>query len=294
MNRRLVVTSRQYWWPSSRHRRLPLTGCGDTDLPPVRRDHPFRPPLPVVEYLDLLSRWTLAAITNLDNADLSDAEKQVLARQSFVAVDLPAERGQLEVLDDLRERALPGPTRADHHRFHVERLPRSVRHAAAADGGGWSPLRPGRGDDQRAVQPRVRPVELRAPTTQSRRTRGSTGCTSQLAARFSSRRPLSPPSCIAEVQAELALIEAAAGPAESPIFGYTEDYSQYKPRGHYTRSERLERYFKAMMWYGHPGFFINPREPDVTEEEAASLTRRAILISSSLVGPAREALGRHL
>ena len=43
------------------------------------------------------------------------------------------------------------------------------------------------------------------------------------------------------------------------------------------------------MWYGHTGFFINPRNPDVTEEEAVSLTRRAILISSSLVGPAKEA-----
>ena len=43
------------------------------------------------------------------------------------------------------------------------------------------------------------------------------------------------------------------------------------------------------MWYGHTGFFINPRDPDVTEEEAASLTRRAILISSSLIGPAKEA-----
>ena len=93
----------------------------------------------------------------------------------------------------------------------------------------------------------------------------------------------------AEVDAELALIEAAAGTDESPILGYTEDYSQYKPRGHYTRSETLERYFKAMMWYGHTGFFINPRSPDITEEEAISLTRRAVLVSSSLVGPAKEA-----
>ena len=49
------------------------------------------------------------------------------------------------------------------------------------------------------------------------------------------------------------------------MLGYIEDYSQYKPRGHYTRSETLEKYFKAMMWYGHTGFFINPRNPDVSE-----------------------------
>ena len=43
------------------------------------------------------------------------------------------------------------------------------------------------------------------------------------------------------------------------------------------------------MWYGHTGFFINAREPDLTEEEAVGLTRRAILIASSLTGPAKEA-----
>ncbi|HII79205.1 MAG TPA: DUF3160 domain-containing protein, partial [Methanosarcina sp.] len=36
----------------------------------------------------------------------------------------------------------------------------------------------------------------------------------------------------------------------SPIFKYTEDYSQYVPRGHYTSSEKLERFFRAMMWHG--------------------------------------------
>src|SRR5947207_6847650 len=53
-----------------------------------------------------------------------------------------------------------------------------------------------------------------------------------------------------EVARALALIEAHAGLANSPIFIYDEDYSQYVPRGHYTRSETLGRYFKAMMWYG--------------------------------------------
>ena len=53
-----------------------------------------------------------------------------------------------------------------------------------------------------------------------------------------------------EVTRELALIEKHAGFAPSPIFIYDEDYSQYVPRGHYTRSETLKRYFKAMLWYG--------------------------------------------
>jgi hypothetical protein len=35
-----------------------------------------------------------------------------------------------------------------------------------------------------------------------------------------------------------------------------EDYSQYVPRGHYTASEGLKRYFKAMMWLGRMTFKV--------------------------------------
>jgi hypothetical protein len=61
------------------------------------------------------------------------------------------------------------------------------------------------------------------------------------------------------VDRELGLIEGAAATEASPIWTVggesmedllIEDYSQYIPRGHYTRSEALERYFRAMMWYG--------------------------------------------
>lgn len=52
------------------------------------------------------------------------------------------------------------------------------------------------------------------------------------------------------VQSEIELIEAHEGWEYSPIFIYQEDYSQYVPRGHYTKSERLKNYFKALMWYG--------------------------------------------
>jgi len=53
-----------------------------------------------------------------------------------------------------------------------------------------------------------------------------------------------------EVDKELELIEKHEGFSSSPIFIYGEDYSQYVPRGHYTRSEKLKNYFKAFMWYG--------------------------------------------
>jgi hypothetical protein len=94
------------------------------------------------------------------------------------------------------------------------------------------------------------------------------------------------------VAGELALIGAHEGLAGSPIFSQNcpagcdpcdtdpppncldqpcmcEDYSQYVPRGHYTRSEQLERYFRAMMWYGR----INMRLQKPEE------TRMALLIT---------------
>jgi len=42
------------------------------------------------------------------------------------------------------------------------------------------------------------------------------------------------------------------------LFGKSrmEDFSQFKPRGHYTRSEAFEKYFRAMMWLGRIDFRI--------------------------------------
>ena len=43
---------------------------------------------------------------------------------------------------------------------------------------------------------------------------------------------------------------------EAPIFGVPikEDYSQFKVRGHYTRTEKLQKYFRTMMWVQRIGF----------------------------------------
>ncbi len=76
-----------------------------------------------------------------------------------------------------------------------------------------------------------------------------------------------------EVEAELALIEAHEGFAESTIFpSYREDYSQYVPRGHYARNETRQRYFKAMMWYGR----MNLRLRDPKETLSALLMTQAL------------------
>jgi hypothetical protein len=88
-----------------------------------------------------------------------------------------------------------------------------------------------------------------------------------------------------EVEAELALIEGESGFAKSPIFGRDEDYSQYRPRGHYTRSERLKNYFQAMIWYGRMGFLLKGCDGDciVSEKEARIQTLAASMIAQNLL-----------
>ena len=90
-----------------------------------------------------------------------------------------------------------------------------------------------------------------------------------------------PPEAKALVDAELTLINSASGEAVSPIWDrpdlpndkkLIEVYGQYVPRGHYTRSEDLKKYFKAMMWYGRLTFRL---EDDFE-------TRRALLLTQAL------------
>lgn len=85
------------------------------------------------------------------------------------------------------------------------------------------------------------------------------------------------------VEQELDLIEKHSGFADSPIFGYKEDYSQYVPRGHYTRNEDFKKYFKTMMWYGRMMFRIEPpigaSGQQTDKEKGREETRQALLIS---------------
>ncbi len=99
----------------------------------------------------------------------------------------------------------------------------------------------------------------------------------------------SDPSIADAVESELELIEQHLGFENSPVFGYREDYSQYVPRGHYTSSEGLERYFKAMMWLGRLTLLLNGGEPYgqtaayiVSEDDAMEMTACALLIVSDL------------
>ncbi len=105
-----------------------------------------------------------------------------------------------------------------------------------------------------------------------------------------------------EVNQELSFILAhAERVAASPLFGCAEDYTQYIPRSHYTRTPLLSRYFRAMIWLGRMTFLIQetedrgdrsvmPKGIPITMEGSADIHRQtlaAFLISDWL---ARETL----
>jgi hypothetical protein len=229
----------------------------------------------------------LAAIINLGDAPLTDTQKQVLARQSFVATLQDPINGPQKfwhVYETARYQGLPVLVTTDSllNAYHglFDTLLQRMEEAALYD---------------QAVA--MTEALLAAATAQySAATDAAVKEDARLDVAFFTvadsllKGTTAAPSLVGdEVTAELANIEGAGGIATSAILGYVEDFSQYKPRGHYTRSEKLKRYFKAMMWYGHTGFFINPRNPDISQELALSLTRRAILVSSSLTGAAKQA-----
>lgn len=85
--------------------------------------------------------------------------------------------------------------------------------------------------------------------------------------------------------AELKLIAAHEARMPSPIFGYDLDYTQFNPRGHYTRTERFKRFFKAMMWYGLAPFAFPRVQADGTidwKESGRRPARQALLLVRDL------------
>ncbi|MGD8682808.1 MAG: DUF3160 domain-containing protein [Chloroflexota bacterium] len=97
-------------------------------------------------------------------------------------------------------------------------------------------------------------------------------------------------------KAERALIAAHDQSTVSPILGTETDYTLFTPRGHYTRSKALTRYFTAMSVLGQSAF----RLPGSIQTDASVVTgvdnlRLALLASRTLVGDADlEALWRRI
>lgn len=83
--------------------------------------------------------------------------------------------------------------------------------------------------------------------------------------------------------AELKLVLAAAGLARSPLFGQTIDYSQCQPRGKYTATPELSRYFRAMRYAGTVLFPVQATKATGTSaEDADRLTAQAVAMARAL------------
>ena len=84
-----------------------------------------------------------------------------------------------------------------------------------------------------------------------------------------------------DVAADLALIREHGGYAPANAIGVSIDFSQFIPRGHYTRTEKLKKYFRAMMWYGLSPMPIPAS--DVNDPDVMMPTRQALLITRNLM-----------
>lgn len=89
-----------------------------------------------------------------------------------------------------------------------------------------------------------------------------------------------PPEVARLADQELALVGEHQGFRPSPTVLFDVDYSQFIPRGHYTRSDKLKRYFKAMMWYG----LVPLAMRDLKQNQLSPRTaRQAYLMAQSVV-----------
>lgn len=81
---------------------------------------------------------------------------------------------------------------------------------------------------------------------------------------------------------EMKLIEEASEFSKSPILKKDLDYSQFTVRGHYTGNEKLEKYFKTMMWYGLCGFPVFDETKTEPTLDKDSLTKAMIITCLTL------------
>ena len=84
----------------------------------------------------------------------------------------------------------------------------------------------------------------------------------------------------ARAQAELDLALAAQTLSESPLWGQAIDYTQFRPRGHYSGAPDLERYFRTVRYAGTVLFAITAsKATGVSEALADRLTRQAVRLA---------------
>ncbi len=94
-----------------------------------------------------------------------------------------------------------------------------------------------------------------------------------------------PDEAVSMANEELTKIKAHAQRLPSPILERTVHYTQFNPRGHYTRSETLQKYFCGMMWYGLVGLELDkPKE----KPELIRRHQQQALLMTKLIGESEE------
>lgn len=84
---------------------------------------------------------------------------------------------------------------------------------------------------------------------------------------------------------------ASEQPAEIPLFCESTkmiDFSQFTPRGHYTRSEDLTKYFKTMMWLGRIEIYLTPPQPEDVNPYSPEDIREQIILAAMILESAEE------
>lgn len=92
----------------------------------------------------------------------------------------------------------------------------------------------------------------------------------------------------------VSLAQSAQGARKVELFGVKrdEDFSQFKPRGHYTDSPELERYFKAMMWLGRVDFRMLETQEDGTQVFRRRQVEGALALRDLMGATAQERWGK--
>jgi hypothetical protein len=221
----------------------------------------------------------LASVTNYSQFEISPAQEKLLTQNGFVVA--PADWLEFfQVYEDTRYKELPVFVTTDsvYHVYHLifDKMLRDLERESFA---------PDMAALTRACATSARDLYNQLKGTEMEKVALRVWAYFVVADNLISPNATTPPEVSNLVKAELALIQGHAGLSGSPIFSQDcpqgcdpcdtnpppqcqnqpclcEDYSQYVPRGHYTRSEQLQRYFRTMMWYGR----INMRlqKPDET------------------------------
>lgn len=225
-------------------------------------------------------KFDLAAVSNLSDFGLTDAEKSLLAENGFL-VRPGYDKEFYPLYEENRYHYTPSlvTTDAVMHNYHLmfDYLLRRLE---------VEKLSPELG--------RLNASMLAAAETQYEKLRGTEFENAArrnvgffaVASSLADSKTAVPDYVKGEVAAELKLIaehqRIAVSPlmnlggSTDPLLALKEDYSQYIPRGHYERDPLLQKYFKAMMWYGRLTFrFKNNDE-----------VRSTLLINLTLNDPA--------